>query len=181
MGLGLPCFVMHVNSGRELGVSDVADRLWDMVEPYVAAEGIELDDLEVVGSGSGTIIRVTVDGDTPVGVDHVASLSRGISRLFDAEDPIAGSYTLEVGSPGLERKLRRPAHFAKSVGREAKIKFRGPLGFESLRGTIAAVNGSGFTIEVDQEPHRVAYQDVTTASTVFVWQKNAKPGPGKGR
>ena len=161
--------------------SDVTDRLWGMVEPYVAAEGIELDDLVVVGSGIGTIIRVTVDGTEPVDVDHIASLSRGISRLLDAEDPIAGSYTLEVGSPGLERKLRRPEHFAKAVGREAKIKIKGPNGFESFRGIIAGANRSGFTVEVEDEARRVDYRDVTSANTVFVWQENTKPGQGAGR
>ena len=162
-------------------MSDVADRLWGVVEPYVAAEGVELDDLEVVGRGNGTILRITVDGSKPVGVDHIASLSRGISRLLDDEDPIAGSYTLEVGSPGLERKLRRPEHFAKSLGREARIKVKGPQGFESLRGTIASANGSGFTLDVDEGARRVDYADLTSASTVFVWQKNPKPGMGEGR
>ena len=156
--------------------SDVADRLWGLIEPYVAAEGVELDDVQVVGSGSGTIVRVTVDGPGPVDVGHIASLSRGISRLLDAEDPIAGAYTLEVGSPGLERKLRRPEHFAKSVGREAKIKIKGSAGFESFRGTIAGVNGSGFIVEIGEESRRVNFQDVTSASTIFEWQQSPKAG-----
>ena len=52
--------------------SDVADRLWGLIEPYVAAEGVELDDVQVVGSGSGTIVRVMVDGPGPVDVGHIA-------------------------------------------------------------------------------------------------------------
>ena len=159
----------------------MAERLWTVVEPYVAAEGVELDDIEVVGKGNGTIVRVTVDGDEPVGVDRIAALSRGISRLFDAEDPIAGSYTLEVGSPGLERKLRRPSHYAKSVGREVKVKIKGPEGFESLRGVIAAADASGFVLTGEGGERRVAYTDVTSASTVFVWQKSPKPGTGETR
>jgi ribosome maturation factor RimP len=152
-----------------------------VVEQYVAAEGIELDDLEVAGNGNGTIIRVTVDAGEPVGVDRIASLSRGISRLLDMEDPIAGSYTLEVGSPGLERKLRRPAHFAKSVGRDAKVKVKGPEGFETLRGTIAAANGSGFDLDLDEGRRRLEFSDVTSASTIFTWEKNPKPGNREGR
>ncbi len=161
-------------------MSDVVDRLWSVVEPYVAAEGIELDDLEIVGRGPGTLVRVIVDAPEPVGVDRIASLSRGIARLFDAEDPISGSYTLEVGSPGLERKLRRPAHFAKSVGREAKVKVKGPSGFETLRGVITSADATGLSIKVDDAERRLEFADVASASTVFVWQKNPKPG-SKGR
>lgn len=157
-------------------MSDVVDRLWNAVEPYVAAEGIELDDLEVVGKGKGTIVRVLVDGGEPVGVDRIASLSRGISRIFDEADPFAGSYTLEVGSPGLERKLRRPTHYIKSVGREAKIKIKGASGFETLRGMIAAADDDGVVLEVDGQERRIEFADVSSASTIFVWQKSPKPG-----
>ena len=163
-------------------MSDEAERLWNVVEPYVAAEGIELDDLEVVGSGNGKIVRVTVDGSEPVGVDRIASLSRGIARLFDAQDPIPGSYTLEVGSPGLERKLRRPEHFAKAVGRLAKVKVKGPEGFETLRGVIGSADATGFTIKTDDaDDRRIELADVTSASTVFVWEKNPKTPRKVGR
>jgi ribosome maturation factor RimP len=157
-------------------VSDVADRLWSVVEPYVAAEGIELDDLEVMGRGTGTIVRVTVDDEDPVGVDRIAALSRGISRLFDDTDPVSGSYTLEVSSPGLERKLRRPAHYAKSLGREVKVKVKGPEGFETLRGTISGADASGFVLTVDGGERRVDFSDVASAYTVYVWQKSPRPG-----
>ncbi|MGI9586067.1 MAG: ribosome maturation factor RimP, partial [Acidimicrobiia bacterium] len=97
-------------------MSSVAERLWDRIDPFVAAEGIELDDVEVLGGGQ--LLRVTVDGPDPIGVDLIADLSRGISRLIDEEDPIKGSFTLEVSSPGLERKLNRPRHYEKSIGQE---------------------------------------------------------------
>ena len=55
-------------------MSDTAERLWDVIEPYVAAEGIELDDFEVLGHGAGTIVRVTVDGDDALSVDRIAEI-----------------------------------------------------------------------------------------------------------
>lgn len=153
------------------------ERLWGVVEPYVAAEGVELDDLEVVGSGPGTVVRVTVDGPEPVDVDHIAALSRGVSRLLDAEDPVSGSYTLEVTSPGLERKLRRPRHFEKSLGREIKVKTRHPVGDASQhRGVLSQVDEDGFLVDVDGEERRIAFDEVASAGTVFVWEKAAKPG-----
>jgi ribosome maturation factor RimP len=158
-------------------VTGTEERLWGVVEPYVAAEGVELDDLEVVGSGPGAVVRVTVDGPEPVDVDHIAALSRGVSRLLDAEDPVSGSYTLEVTSPGLERKLRRPRHFEKSLGREIKVKTRHPVGEASQhRGVLSQVDEDGFLVDVDGEERRIAFDEVASARTVFVWEKAAKPG-----
>ena len=117
-------------------VSSVAERLWDRIDPYLAAEGVELDDVEVLGGGQ--ILRVTVDSDEAIGVDTIADLSRGISRILDDEDPFKRSYTLEVSSPGLERKLTRPRHYEKSVGREGLLleKANGARPCVSFRSTV---------------------------------------------
>ncbi len=121
-------------------------------------------------------MRVTVDSEKAVDVERIASLSRGLSRLLDSEDPFPGSYTLEVGSPGLERKLRRPAHFAKSVGREAKVKHRTDTGFRTDRGRITTVDAAGFELDTTDGPCRIDFKAVTSASTLFTWEKSPKPG-----
>jgi len=160
-------------------VSDTAERLWDVIEPYVAAEGIELDDFEVLGHGAGTIVRVTVDGGDALSVDRIAELSRGISRLLDDDDPVNGSYTLEVSSPGLERRLRRPRHYEKSLGREVKVKTKRPVaGTVNHAGSLLEADDEGFVVDTDAGAHRIAYADVVSARTVFVWEKASKPGTG---
>ena len=160
-------------------MSDTAERLWDVIEPYVAAEGIELDDFEVLGHGAGTIVRVTVDGDDALSVDRIAELSRGISRLLDDDDPVNGSYTLEVSSPGLERRLRRPRHYEKSLGREVKVKTKRPVaGTVNHAGSLLEADDEGFVVDTDAGAHRIVYADVVSARTVFVWEKASKPGTG---
>ena len=156
-------------------MSSVAQKLWDRIDPYVAAEGIELDDVEILGGGQ--IVRVTIDSDEPVGVDLVAELSRGISRLIDADDPFKGSYTLEVSSPGLERKLTRPRHFEKSVGRQVKVKtFREVAGTKEHRGIVTSIGEAGFTVDIDGLEREILYDDVSSARTIFVWEKAPRPG-----
>ena len=91
--------------------------LWDKLERYLTAEGLELDDIE----WSGRILRVLVDADGGVDVGRISETADGISRLLDGEAEMSGPYTLEISSPGLERKLRRPAHFRKAVGREVAL------------------------------------------------------------
>lgn len=153
------------------------ERLWAVVDPYVAAEGIELDDLEIVGKAPGVVVRVTLDADGGIGVDRLAEVSRRLSRLLDDEDPIVGAYTLEVTSPGLERKLRRPRHFEKSVGREVKVKSSSEIaGEHSHRGILVAAGEDRFVVEVDGEKREIAYGDVVSARTVFAWERAAKPG-----
>ncbi|MDQ3781656.1 MAG: ribosome maturation factor RimP [Actinomycetota bacterium] len=158
-----------------------ATRLWSVIEPYLAAEDIELDDLEVVGRDGASLVRVVVDAADAVDVDTLARLSRGVSRLLDDADPLSGSYTLEVSSPGLERSLRRPRHFEKAVGRQVRLKTTRPIdGVQHLRGILAEAGPEGITVDAEQGPVTVAYDDVASARTVFVWEKTPKPG-GRGR
>lgn len=153
------------------------DRLWAIIEPYVAAEGVELDDLEIIGKAPGVVVRVTLDSEEAVGVDRLAEMSRRLSRLLDEADPVDNSYTLEVSSPGLERKLRRPRHFEKSVGRDVRVKSKVEIGGEySHRGVLRDTDANGFVVEVEGEGRTIAYGDVVSARTVFVWEKASKPG-----
>jgi ribosome maturation factor RimP len=153
-------------------VSDI----WTVVEPYLAAERLELDDLELLGRGPGTVLRVVVDGEG-VDIDRLADVSRGLSRLLDNETALNDAYRLEVTSPGLERNLRLPAHYTKSLGREVVVKVADGERKATLKGLLADAGDESFTIETaDDERSVVNYEDVLTAKTVFRWEKAPKPG-----
>jgi ribosome maturation factor RimP len=158
-------------------MADLADQLAELFGPYLAAEGIELDDLEVVGNGRGRVVRVTVDADGGIDVDRIAETARGLSRLADEADPMPGSYNLEVGSPGLERSLRRPSHYRKSVGREVKVKTVELVeGRRVHHGVLQLVDDEGFTLVDDESTQRLRYSEVASAHTVFRWEPAPKPG-----
>ena len=168
------CFVW-----RHEELTQVAD-IWSVVEPYLAAERLELDDLELSGRGRGRVLRVTVDGED-LDLDRLADLSRGLSRLLDDEPSLQDSYQLEVSSPGLERKLRRPSHYAKSQGREVVVKAVSTDSKATYRGVLSDSTESGFTVEGEDGPIHISYDDVISAKTVFRWDKAPKPGQVKGR
>jgi ribosome maturation factor RimP len=149
--------------------------IWNVVEPYLAAERLELDDLELSGSGKGRFLRVVIDGDN-LGVDRLADVSHGISRLLDDQTDLQDSYQLEVTSPGLERKLRRPSHFTKSIGREVTLKVKEGEVNRTVRGVISAAGDDKFTVESDGQILDLPYVDVLAAKTVFRWEKAPKPG-----
>jgi ribosome maturation factor RimP len=94
----------------------------DQLAAIVADEGLELVATEVVGSGPKTILRLVVDGPEGVNLDQCASVSRQASVMLDVEDPIRHHYTLEVSSPGLDRKLYRDNDFERFVGHRVMIR-----------------------------------------------------------
>ncbi len=154
-----------------------ADTLWDRIERWLAAEELELDDLEFRGSGRGQTVRVVVDGPDGVDLDRIAELSLGISRLLDDEQGFEEQYQLEVSSPGLERQLRRPRHYQKSIGREVSVKARADEATIVVKGHLMAADEEVATIQSEDGSHRsVRYSDVVTARTVFRWEKAPKPG-----
>ena len=156
-------------------------QLWEGFDAYLAAEGLELDDLEVAGDGGGRVVRVIVDAQGGVGVDRLAETSRALSRLLDESDPFESSYTLEVTSPGLERKLSRPRHYEKSLGRDATVKTRVDVDGERRHdGVITAADDESVTLEVSGEARRIQYEDIAQARTVFEWKRNPKPGKKSG-
>jgi ribosome maturation factor RimP len=149
--------------------------IWELIEPYLAAEHLVLDDIELTGLGGGRVLRVAVDGER-IDVDRLAELSRGISRLLDNETSLEESYQLEVTTPGLERKLRRPEHYQKSVGREVVAKVTAAGANKTIRGVILDAGASSFTVDGDNGPEVVSYESVVKAKTVFRWEKSPKPG-----
>jgi len=149
------------------------DRLWDSIETFLAEERVELDDLEL----SGRTLRVVVDTEGGIDLDHITDVSRGVSRLLDeSEDLVPDSYNLEVTSPGLERSLRRPRHFEKALGRPVRVK---TTGGERVQGTLTEVGESDFLISTDGGEARIAYSKVAKARTVFEVPSTPKPGKKK--
>jgi ribosome maturation factor RimP len=151
--------------------------LWDTIEAYLANEGVELDDLR----WSGRVLKVTVDAAGGVDVDRIAELARGLSRLVDDDPSLVDSYTLEVSSPGLERPLRRPEHYAKSLGREVAITTGEAVAGETHhRGVLEAFDGSTVALRVGDGDRAIPIEIVESARTLFSWEPATKPGKKKG-
>ena len=156
-----------------------ANRLEGLIGPYLEAEHLELDDLEMLGHGGVRVLRVTVDKEGGVTLDRLAETSRRLSRLLDADADLSGPYRLEVTSPGLERRLRTPRHFRKSLGREVVVKVRGPGGSDSIRGRLSSADEEGCEVSVEGDLRWIPYDAISSARTVFRWKAAPKPGKSK--
>lgn len=158
-------------------MSDAPEDIWNVLQEYLEAERLELDDLEIVGTDKGgKTLRVTI-GNEGLDVDRLNEVSKGISRLMDKHDRIPGPYLLEISTPGLERKLRRPSHWQKSIGREITAKTRQEVdGQKRHNGTLLSATETEAVINVDDTERTLKFQEITSARTVFVWKTAAKPG-----
>lgn len=156
---------------------DTVGRVRALVEPSVVEAGAEIYDLEL----SGDVLRITLDRPGGVDIGLIGSVTRAVSRLLDEADPIAGEYTLEVSSPGLERPLRTPAHFKSAVGSIVAVKTRaGVEGDRRLKGPLVAADESGFEVQPESGPaRRLSYDDFERVRTVFEWAAAPKPGKAK--
>ncbi len=153
------------------------DDVRSLIEPWLAAERLELDDLELKGTGPGRTLRVVIDSADPIDLDRIAEVSNGIGRLLDNDVDIDEPYQLEVTSPGLERLLRTPRHFQKSVGREVTMKIRRDGETILAKGLLSqASETTGSVTTEDGTVIEFAYDEIAKARTVFRWQAAPKPG-----
>ncbi|MGA2414989.1 MAG: ribosome maturation factor RimP [Candidatus Sulfotelmatobacter sp.] len=111
------------------------DRVREIAERVAVSSGLEVVEVEFRGSGNARMLRVFLDkpgaasGDPLAGVTHgdCANFSREFGTILDVEDAMPGSYTLEVSSPGLDRKLTKAAEFERFVGSRMKLTTRYPV------------------------------------------------------
>ncbi len=157
----------------------IVDRVRELVTPLVDAAAVDLYDIEHHGS----VVRVLVDHPDGLDLDVIARLSRSISRELDETDPIAGRYTLEVSSPGLERPLRTADHFRGAIGSEVKIKARPDQeGSRRFRGVVVAVDDHSVQIrDADEDLTVIELDEISSARTVFEWGPTPKPGGDQRR
>jgi ribosome maturation factor RimP len=122
----------------------------DIAGRVATAQGIEVVDVELRGGGKARILRITID--KPEGVTHedCALVSREVSTILDVEDAVAGAaYTLEVSSPGLDRKLMRPEDYRRFTGSRVKLMTREPVnGNRHFEGRLQRFEDGRLTLEM---------------------------------
>ena len=101
-------------------------RVWELAAPLATGEGMEIVDIEFrhEGGRGGRVLRLYLDKEGGPNVDDLSRVSHRLSDLLDAHDAVEGAYTLEVSSPGINRPLTRPEHFAKFVGKRIRVRTR---------------------------------------------------------
>lgn len=151
---------------------DVVQKVTEVAERVGAREGIEIVEAEVAGSGPRRVVRIYID--KPGGVSHAdcETISEQVGAIFDVEDTIPGSgYTLEVSSPGVERKLRKESDFERFAGQRAKLVLRAAVhNSKHHQGTLRGVDNGSVRLELDGgETVLIPLDQVDRANLKFEW------------
>ena len=145
----------------------------ELAERAASGHGVEVLELKLRGQGRGRILSVMLDADEPVEADVVERVSKDLSRALDQADPLAGSYTLEVTTPGLGRPLYSARDFRRQRGHEVSIvRGGGDAGGDtttSVRGVVVAADDEEVTLDVDGSQVRVPLSDVVRGKVVLPW------------
>ena len=157
---------------------DVISRIGAVAEQVALPRDIEIVEVELKGSGRKHLLRIYID--KPEGVTHADCefVSRGVSEALDAEDPLPGSYELEVSSPGVERKLGKWKDWERFAGKKVKVTLREPAEVKHLDGRIVGASaGAGDSAEARTVTVEIAggrqvsfpFEQVDHASLKFEW------------
>lgn len=145
---------------RVVAAPSAEERLHGLIEPTVCALGYELVGFEFNPGRGRALLRVYIDSGSGITVADCERVSHQLSGVLDVEDPIAGGYTLEVSSPGLDRPLFTPEHFVQYAGHEVRLRLRTTLaGRRRFKGTLKGFrDGHVLIVEEGVEqavPHRL--------------------------
>jgi len=142
-------------------------KLNNLIKPAVEKMGYELTDIEIKTQDREQLVSIFIDNLTGINIEDCEIVSRQISLLLDVENPISGKYTLEVSSPGLDRKLTKFNHFKRFIGNELRIKLlRSMDGRRNFRGKLLAANKESIKVQVDDQLYKLPIDMIEIARLV---------------
>jgi ribosome maturation factor RimP len=150
-------------------MQQVTDRVAALISGPLEALGYELVRVQLSG-GDRPVLQIMAERADGVGmtVDDCADISRSVSALLDAEDPIAGAYTLEVSSPGIDRPLTRPRDFERFAGFDARIETQQPIaGRRRFKGRLLGLEDGVVSLVVDEDTVHLPIEAIAKARLVL--------------
>lgn len=146
--------------------SSVIGRVWRAVDPLVADEGMEIVDIDYRREGRGNVLRFYLDrAEGGVTIDELSTMSRRLGDLIEVHDLVPGSYTLEVSSPGVNRRLRQPDHFRRYLGKKVRVRtVESSEGRRAFLGVLQEVRPDGIVCALSDGERFVAFDDISQAN-----------------
>jgi ribosome maturation factor RimP len=137
-----------------------------LLEPAINALGYELVDLDL-RQGRGGLLRLYIDRPPAVTLADCELVSGQIGDLLDVEDPMVGEYRLEVSSPGMDRRLRTPAHFAAVIGSDVNVELKRAIdGRKRFRGRLTKADQDSVDLQVDGKSWSLPMAEMRVARLV---------------
>jgi ribosome maturation factor RimP len=155
-------------------VTALPSHVQELADRVASSHGVEVLELRLRGQGRGRVLSVVLDAEEPVEADVVELVSKDLSRALDQDDPVPGSYTLEVSTPGLGRPLVTGRDFRRQRGHEVDIVRGGPGGAgydatRSVQGVVVDADDQAVVLEVDGDRVTVPLAEVVHGKVVLPW------------
>jgi ribosome maturation factor RimP len=154
-------------------------RIRSLLAPTVERLGYDLVAIEWTGTTRGRVLRVSIDAPAGVNAEDCGRVSEQISPLLDAEDPIVGSYHLEVSSPGIDRPVQRSEDFERFNGHRVKIRLVEGHPRRRYTGVIGPVDGDEVLVSVDGTVHRIPLDAIESAHLALTLDECQKLAEGR--
>jgi ribosome maturation factor RimP len=164
-----------------VSVTALPSHVQELADRVATGHGVGVLELDLRGQGRGRVLRVVLDAEEPVEADVVEQVTKDLSRALDQADPVAGSYTLEVSTPGLSRPLRTRRDFRRQRGHEVSILRGGTPragdddqdaeedGATSVQGVVVDADDEAVVLDVDGSQVRVPLSEVVRGKVVLPW------------
>ncbi|NMA66714.1 MAG: ribosome maturation factor RimP [Clostridiaceae bacterium] len=146
----------------------ISEIIASLAEPVVQEAGCELVDVEYVKEGADWFLRVYIDKPGGVTLEDCENVSRPLNKIIDEEDPIKNAYYLEVSSPGLERKLKKPRDFEKALGSLVEIRlYQAVDNRKRFEGELVSFDGDCLKIKTENdEEYEFCMEQIAKAKTL---------------
>jgi len=150
---------------------DLIGRIREIADRVAVTEGLELVDVELAGKGRGAVLRIFIDKPGGITIQDCEIVSGQVGTILDVEDVIPDSYTLEVSSPGLDRRLVKPADYERFAGKRIKLLLKAPHeGRRRFRGMLRGIHNGRIQLEKENgETIGIEYAEVQKANLMFEW------------
>lgn len=159
-----------------MSTTDQLSRIERTLTPAVSERGLFLEAVALTGPPNRRVLRVTIDladGPGGVGSDALEAVTREISALLDADDPIPGAYHLEITTPGVDRPLTTPRHFRRNLGRLVKITTTAEPP-ETFTGRVSEVTDTRVRLEVGQDEREIDLSEIAAAVVELEFRPRGK-------
>jgi len=144
------------------------DQLEEMIKPVVEGLGFELWGIERLSQGKYSILKIFIEAEDGINVEDCATVSRQVSTLLDVEDPFSGRFTLEVSSPGMDRRLLRLEQFDAFKGSRVRLNLRRAFeGRRKYKGVLCGIEGDDVVLGTDGEEEILfPFEDIERANII---------------
>ncbi len=134
-----------------MGSPQMAQVIWEIVEPVAAGRGLEIVDVEFCPQRGRAVVRIFADREGGVTLDELAQLSRELGDVIEVRDVLKMAYTLEVSSPGVNRRLSRAEHYPRFIGKRIRVQAASAIdGQRNFLGTLVAASDTDIALELEQ-------------------------------